>query len=261
MRSVGLVLLLSCSILAAGQSSQSTSSGSSVSGIRASVLYASGEHVPGAEVVLYPAGQVVDDLALRQDASYGAGFAVRPGNYTVTAKFSSLFKKTVPITVSPDEVTSALFVLLEDQEHRCGTTTAKEMPAVFPRSSNQAKEGTLALTLFDANAAVIPGGVIPRMKVELVSAADNASGATPTPLSVDSLGSAIVSVSPGSYLLKIQAYPFHQLSFRFAIGGGDVLGVAAVLAVMGTCDGVNVDVPERSITPPSPKDHIDPKHP
>jgi hypothetical protein len=130
------------------------------------------------------------------------------------------------------------------------------MPEFFGKSENQTKESTVSLTVYDASGAVIPGA-----RAEF-SKNTPENGALPaTILFADALGSASLKVKPGTYLLSVTQRGFKKVRFRFTVGGGQTWGIATILSVMPTCDGVEVTVPERSTTPPSPNDHIEPKRP
>lgn len=255
MRIVCLAFVISCSVIVAGQAGRSSQADSkpSLTGVRASILYASGEQVPGAEFELNSSGIPSGDSALRIGSS--GFFGVVPGQYRLTVRFSHSFKKAIPVTVFQSEVTPALFVLVADKTGPCDPLSVKEMPAYFadPEFFPDSKEATISLTLFDASGAVIPQG-----KVEVTGSAQGAS-ASPMRPTLDLSGSTTLRVRPGHYSVKVSANGFRDMTFKFTIGGGEILGIADVLAVGGFCDPVVVEAPGPSITQPASKDRIEPK--
>ena len=250
MRTLCLIWLLSCSIWAASQPAQTTSSSAAqeITGITASVRDADGERLPEAEVLLNPAGLFDEASTLR-----GTGFSLPPGQYVLTAKFNSHLRSRVTVSLSHGEVRRVLFLLVTDGSSSCERSSVKELPAFFGDSQGQPSDSTVSVTVYDESGAVLPSA-----KVELLRTGPDSSGAAPMRLVLDALGSASLNTRPGSYSLKVSAPGFHELTFNFTIGGGEVFGIAQVLTVRGTCDGVVIDMPTGSTTPPSPNDHIEP---
>ena len=231
MRTICLALSLSCAMLAATMSGQSSASNAR---IRASVLSYSGEHVPGAEVLLRPSGDLPEN-SLHADASIGAAFFVAPGQYILTSRFNELTKVSIPVSLAAFETRSVRFVMVADKWRPCEPSSVKEMPAYFAESKDQTHEATIFVTAFDAT-----GAVTAFARVELSRAAPDSDNAAATQLTLDGYGSASLKLRPGRYLLKVIGKGFRVLEFKFSVGGGETVGIAAQLAVSATCDGVVV---------------------
>lgn len=223
---VYMVLLTSTVLVAQQRGPTSSGSAQTLSGIRAIVRYASGDRIPGAEVLLSPKGSS-SDSTLRADASYGAAFTVKPGDYNVTATFRTRLQASVPVTVSPSEISSVRFVLVQDELPKCGQSSLQEMPAFFADTNNQTKDGSVSLTVYDNT-----GTAIPRAHAELLSSAPHQDTGQPAQLPLDQLGSASLKLPPGTYLLRVTAPHFHELNFKFTIGGRETVAIAAMLVVM-----------------------------